>query len=65
MLAITEIDTLAPYRRLMEEFIGALQGRDSGLLLTAHIAAQELRVALTALRSAANHSSELAVSDEV
>lgn len=65
LLAIPDMDTSAPYRKLMEEFIGALQGRDSELLLTASTAAQELRVALTALRSAANQSREFAVSDEV
>ena len=60
---IDEVDTALPYARLMEEFIGAITGADSGLLLTADAAARELRVALTALRSAAAHGQELAIAN--
>ena len=58
------IDTAAPYRALMGEFVRAMEGAGNGRLLTATVAAQELRVALTALRSAAGGNTELEVSDQ-
>ena len=54
-----DVDTALPYARMMDEFISAISDTHSATLLGADTAAQELRTALTALRSAAGDGRQL------
>ncbi|MCE9639656.1 MAG: Gfo/Idh/MocA family oxidoreductase [Betaproteobacteria bacterium] len=64
LVDIADVDGGRPYVEQVREFMAALQGGDGGQLLAAELAAQELRVALAALQSAADRCMELTVSDK-